>query len=213
MELFLQKVNTPRMNQLYKSGMYEYALNWLANRGIYPSANDARLFKAHTRLLHIPKNTVIMAQGKPVEHLYFINSGVVRLLRYTGDTDTTLDFVPQREFASTVFYIRNGQMSPCALETLTDVEALYWSKEDVLSMLAAAESSAAIENAMLDRLLNWKQDREVDVITLTPEEQYKKLLRDLPEVVMQVPLKYIASYLGIHQDSLSRIRNKVSRKR
>jgi CRP-like cAMP-binding protein len=213
MELLLQKVTTPQINQYYKLRMYEHVIKWLANYGVYPSLKDMRLFMAHTRLRRFPKNTILMAQGKPVEHLYFVNSGVIRLLRNTTEGDTTLDFVPVHEFASTVFFIRSGQLSPCALESLTDVEALYWSKEDVLTLLAGAECGPAIEMAMLGRLLNWKQDREVDIITLTPEEQYKKLLRDLPEVVMQVPLKYIASYLGIHQDSLSRIRNKVSRKR
>lgn len=167
---------------------------------------------ARTQLLNIPKGTIIMPQGKPVEHLYFINSGIVRLLRQGKESDTTIDFVPELEFASTVIYILNEQPSPCALETLTDIEALYWSKEDVLELRGMISATEAIEKVMLERLLSWNQDREVDVLNLTPEERYLKLMDIYPEIIQEVPLKYIATYLGIHQDSLSRIRSKVSRK-
>lgn len=192
--------------------MYEHVGRWMRRYRISMTFKDLRLIVRHTRVIRIPKNTIIMPQGKMVTQLYFVNNGMVRLLRQFRDSDTTIDFIPEYEFASTVIYIRNEQLSPCALETLTDVDALYWEKEEVLYLLENISCGTKIEQAMLDRLLNWGQDREIDIITLTPEERYIKLLRENPAVVSMIPLKYIASYLGIHQDSLSRIRNKVSRK-
>lgn len=192
--------------------MYEHVGRWMRRYRISMTFKDLRLIVRHTRMIRIPKNTIIMPQGKMVTQLYFINNGLVRLLRQFRDSDTTIDFVPEHEFASTVIYIRNEQSSPCALETLTDVDALYWEKEEVLYLLENISCGTKIEQAMLNRLLNWGQDREIDIITMTPEERYIKLLRENPAVVSMIPLKYIASYLGIHQDSLSRIRNKVARK-
>lgn len=166
----------------------------------------------HTELLHIPKGSIIMHQGKKVEDLYFINNGMARLYSKVGDTDTTIDFVPQHEFASTIIYILNQQLSVYALHTLTDMEALHWDRETVLFLRENTNAAQKIEATLQLRLLTWIQDRELDVLNLTPEARYDKLFLQYPEVVQQVPLKYIASYLGIHQDSLSRIRNKRTRK-
>src|SRR5215217_2735378 len=176
--------------------MYEHVGRWMRRYRISMTFKDLRLIVRHTRMIRIPKNTIIMPQGKAVTQLYFINNGMVRLLRQFRDSDTTIDFVPEHEFASTVIYIRNEQASPCALETLTDVEALYWEKEEVLYLLENISCGTRIEQAMLDRLLTWGQDREVDIITMTPEARYIKLLRENPAVVSMIPLKYIASYLG-----------------
>jgi CRP-like cAMP-binding protein len=152
-----------------------------------------------------------MKQGKPVEHLYFLNEGMVRLYRMHDRMDKTLDFVSWNEFVSTAVYVFNGVPSPCALETLTDVDALYWEKEDLIAIKEKTSCGGQIETILLEKLLAWNQDREIDIMTLTPEERYLKLIDKQPDVVREVPLKTIASYLGVHQDSLSRIRKKLSR--
>jgi hypothetical protein len=66
--------------------------------------------------------------------------------------------------------------------------------------------------AVMDRLLSWLQCLQIDAICLSAEERYLKLVEEQPEVIRSVPLKYIASFLCIHQDSLSRIRKMVGRK-
>jgi len=166
----------------------------------------------HTELIHIPKGSVIMPQGKPVQDLYFINSGIVRLYSKVAGLDTTIDFVPEHEFASTIIFILNQQPSVYALDTLTDVTALHWNRADVLYLREKVSYAPAIETALQLRLLNWIQDRELDVLNLSPEERYQKLFEQLPAVAQQAPLKYIASYLGIQQESLSRIRRKWTRR-
>lgn len=185
---------------------------WMAQRNIRFTYRDLRLILSHTQSISIPKHSIIMPQGKAVTRLFFINDGIVRLMRQHTKGDATLAFVPAHEFAALMVYILNEQPSPCALETITDVQALHWSREDVLYLREHLSVAAEIEAAMLERLLSWNQDRELDIMNYTPEERYIKLMREQPEVIHRVPLKYIASFLGIHHDSLSRIRNKVARK-
>jgi hypothetical protein len=69
-----------------------------------------------------------------------------------------------------------------------------------------------MEMAIMDRLLNWIQDGQIDAICMTAEERYHKILEQQPELIREIPLKYIASLLGIHQDSLSRIRKSLGQK-
>lgn len=65
-----------------------------------------------------------------------------------------------------------------------------------------------IELAIMERVFSWVQLIQIETKCLSAEEHYKKLMESQPEVLLQVPLKHVASYLGIHTDSLSRIRKK-----
>ena len=62
---------------------------------------------------------------------------------------------------------------------------------------------------MTNRLFHFKQ-RSVEMVTLSAKDRYLQLIREKPELVLQSPLKYIASYLGITDTSFSRIRKEIS---
>ncbi len=153
-----------------------------------------------------------MHQGKPVRHLYFLNSGIVRLFRIHNDVDYTLGLVSENEFVSTSLYVQYGKPSSCALEALTELDVLEWDREALLAFKQRIAKAHLMEMVLLDRLLMWLQDAQIDAICHTAEERYQKLMKEQPELIARLPLKYIASYLNIHQDSLSRIRKAASGK-
>ncbi|MFC6100535.1 Crp/Fnr family transcriptional regulator [Olivibacter domesticus] len=182
---------------------------YLQTRGISMSPKDVQMISSVTGHRIIPKHTIVMHQGKIVKKLFFLNEGIVRLFRVHEGSDYTLGLVSANDFISTPLYLLNGELSSCALETLTDIEVLEWSKTDVEAIKKQVSKAYEIEQAIMHRLLSWLQDMQIDAVCLTAEERYQKLLQQQPEVVQTIPLKYIASFLGIHQDSLSRIRKQV----
>lgn len=184
---------------------------WLKSYGIAMPPADMRLLMRYTELIQLPKGSILMAQNKKVQDLYFINSGIARLHSKVAGEDTTIDFVPEQEFASTIIYILNQQPSVYALDAVTDITALHWTREAVLHLRAHITCAPLIEATLQMRLLTWIQDRELDILNLSPEERYHKLFDTYPRVAQEAPLKYIASYLGIQQESLSRIRRKWTR--
>lgn len=192
--------------------MFTNICAWLLNRGIRISPEDHTIFREYTRESKIAKHTLILQQGKPADRLFFLNSGIVRLFKIHNGTDLTVDFISGREFVSTAIYVQNQLPSPYGLETLTEINTLEWGRNDLLLFEESTTSCDKIKAAMLDRLLNWTQERETDIMTLSPEERYVKLMDLQPDIIRSVPLRYIASYLGIHNDSLSRIRKKLSEK-
>ncbi|GAL86754.1 cyclic nucleotide-binding protein [Sporocytophaga myxococcoides] len=185
----------------------------MEEKGIQISKEDIKTVSEHTRTVSIEKGTTFMKQGVPVKRLYFLISGTVRLYVDHRTHQTTMDFISWNEFVSTFVYVQNEVPSAVALDALTDVTALFWEKDDIIFLKKHTKVFNDIENVMLDALLQWNLQREIDFRNLSPEERYLKLYEIQPRVVQQVPLKYIASYLGIHQDSLSRIRKKIIMKR
>ncbi len=153
-----------------------------------------------------------MQQGRPVQKLYFINSGLARLCRIHDSNDTTIAFIKEGEFASTIIYLLNQAPSPCAIETCTELDVLYWERSDIIYLINHSSLGRQLEATLTEVLLAWIQDREVDKLSLDPEARYLKLMETHPAAVQQVSIKHIASYLGIHQDSLSRIRKRINKK-
>jgi|SRR6185437_10069722 len=192
--------------------MLNNLIQWFKDNNIFTPREEIDLFQQHTHYTVIPKNTIIMQQSRPVDKLYFINDGLARLFRRHNDDDTTIAFIKNNEFASTIIYLLNQVPSPCAIETCTDVELLYWERDDILFLKQHTVLGQQLETALTEILLTWIQDREVDKLSMDPEQRYKKLLNTMPAGLQQVPAKHIASYLGIHTDSLSRIRKRLAKK-
>lgn len=191
---------------------YMKLCRYLKDRRIFISESERDACYAVTRHRIIPKHTVIMEQGRPVEKLYFLNAGIVRLYRIHNGIDYTLGLISSEDFVSTALYLSNGVPSSCALETLTEVDVLEWGKPEIALLKKELHHAYELELAMMDRLLSWLQEAQISAMCTTAEERYLQLVAMQPEVIKWVPLKYIASLLGIHQDSLSRIRNKVKHK-
>lgn len=192
--------------------MLNQLIRWFNNNNIFVTKDEIDLLQQHTYHSVIPKNTIIMPQGRPVGRLYFINNGLLRLFRQHNDDETTIAFIKNDQFASTIIYLLNQVPSPCAIETSTDVDLLYWERTDFLYLKQHTVLGPQLEATLTEVLLAWIQDREVDKLSMDPEQRYIKLLNTMPEGLQQVPAKHIASYLGIHTDSLSRIRKRLNKK-
>ncbi|ELR80286.1 cAMP-binding protein [Elizabethkingia anophelis R26] len=54
-----------------------------------------------------------------------------------------------------------------------------------------------------------RADREFSLLTKSPQERYENLFKQNPEVIKRIPLKYIASYIGVTPQALSRIRRRI----
>mgnify|MGYP001187814877 CR=1 FL=1 len=191
--------------------VFQKVCSYAQQRNVLFTPDELRVIASHTEHRILPPYTELMAQGKSVEYLYFLNSGIVRLYRIHNDNDYTLGIVSGNDFISTPLYLFNRAISTCALESLTEVEVLVWDRSSALALKEKITKMYDLELAIMDRLLTWIQQIQIDLVCMTAEDRYQKILREQPELIQSIPLKYVASLLGIHQDSLSRIRKSITR--
>jgi CRP-like cAMP-binding protein len=191
--------------------IFQKVCRYAQARGVVFTPQEQEIIVSLTTHKVLPPHTILMEQGKAVKWLYFLNSGIVRLYRVHKGTDHTLGIISVNDFISTPLYLFSGAISPCALESLTEVDVLVWDKPKVAAMKEQIPRMYDMELAVMDRLLNWIQDSQIDAVCMTAEERYQKIMNEQPEIIRQIPLKYVASLLGIHQDSLSRIRKALTK--
>lgn len=154
---------------------------------------------------------IIVHEGETNSNLYIITSGVWRAYTFKEGTEVTLWFAIESEIAlSTWGYVSNTP-ARLSLEAVTDSEAYCLTKSKLEQLYQSSIQMAnlgrkILENFMLEIEVSW-----LDSYNRPAFERYVMLLQKQPEIIQSVPLKHIASYLGITAQSLSRIRAQLAR--
>lgn len=174
------------------------------------SDNDKVLCEKYFEPVLYPKNRVIEEENKIPKYLYFVMSGFVRLFYYNdkGDEVTTHINCPPG-FITSYFNFINQTRSNENLECITECQLLRITKSDL--DLLTQQSSAFKDFSILvfQQSLAYNEIRSQELATLTAEQRYQKLVKNYPEILHNVPLQYIASFLGMNAKSLSRIRREI----
>lgn len=189
--------------------MHEQLLK-LISKTVTLSDGDKFLCEEYFEPVLYPKNRIIEEENKIPKYLYFVVSGFVRLFHYNekGDEVTTHINCPPGFITSYSNFINQSRSSE-NLECITECELLRITKSnlDTLTLQSAAFKDFSI--SVFQQSLTYNEIRSNELATLTAEQRYQKLIENYPEILHNVPLQYIASFLGMNAKSMSRIRKEM----
>lgn len=159
-----------------------------------------------------PKNRIIEEEGKIPAYLYFVVSGFVRLFHYNdkGEEVTTHINCPPG-FITSYANFNNQTRSEENLECITQCELLRINKTDLDFLMQQVPSFKDFSINVFQQSLSYNERRSKELATLSAEQRYLKLMNEQPELLHNVPVQYIASFLGMNPKSLSRIRKQIIR--
>ncbi len=155
------------------------------------------------------KGQVLEQPGRTVKYLYFVNSGFVRVY-YFRDGDEVTGFINCPHGFMTSFHsFITGTQSHEFVECITDCSLLRITKKDLDTLYRHSQKWAEIGRVIYEKSLAYNEQRTKDILTLSAEQRYLKLMAEQPDILQNVPLQYIASFIGIKPESLSRIRRQI----
>jgi CRP-like cAMP-binding protein len=174
------------------------------------SDKDKELCEQYFEPVFFPKNRVIEEEGKIPKYLYFIVSGFVRLVHYNdkGEEVTTHINCPPG-FITSYFNFINQTKSNENLECITECKLLRITKTDLDTVTQQSIVFKDFSILVFQQSIAYNENRSKELATLTAEQRYKKLIENYPDILHNVPLQYIASFLGMNPKSLSRIRKEI----
>jgi len=103
-----------------------------------------------------------------------------------------------------------GKPSLISIEAILDTELIAISKADLMQLIHSNSEIALWYQSMLEYTLAGHIQRQVELLTLKPHERYAVFIKRSGHLINRIPLKYIASYLMMKPETLSRIRAKIS---
>lgn len=156
------------------------------------------------------RNQIADEQERVPNYLYFVVSGFMRLFYYdeNGDEVTTFFAAPNSYIASFMSLI-NQKAATENVECITDCEVLKISRTNMLALIEKSENFKHYSVTIFEEVMELNRIRANDLSTLTAEIRYKKMIKNQPQLLQNIPIQYIASYLGIKPQSLSRIRRQI----
>lgn len=172
---------------------------------ILPKESKARIMKAVTEISH-SKNYILMESGKVIPFVYFIKKGIVRAYAAAEDRDITFWFGKEGEPVVSMKSYVQDRPGYEHIELLEDC-SLYRIETDRLKQLYQEDIHIANwGRRFAEKELVKTEEMIISRQFKTAAECYRDLMRDKPDLLQRVQLGHIASYLGISQVTLSRIR-------
>jgi CRP-like cAMP-binding protein len=161
----------------------------------------------------IAKNHFLLTEGKIADEYLFLDKGYMRsfALDIEGKEITTNFHMPGRMVFEVVSFF-NRTRSKENIQALTDCEGWFITYKQLNDLFHSLPEFREFGRAMLVKGFSELKSRMLSTITETAEERYATFLKTSPEIFQHAPLKNIASYLGITDTSLSRIRASLSKK-
>jgi CRP-like cAMP-binding protein len=174
------------------------------------SESEMEFCRPYFELNSVPKNSIVEEENSLPKHLYFITQGFMRLFYYDaqGDEITTLIVSPNQfvtSFSNFIHELKSNEN----LECITNCEFYKIERSRLVELIDKGENFKKLSLVIFEQSVASTQIRANDFATLTAELRYKKLIEQQPEIIQNVPIQYIASYLGIKPQSLSRIRKQI----
>jgi CRP-like cAMP-binding protein len=165
-------------------------------------------------LLHpvkFKKGEVITEVGSVEKHLSFISTGIVRGYCMKGNDDITCCIEFSNTFISAYGSFTEQSPSLMGLEALTDITLYQMKYNDLQGLYASSKEGERMGRMAAEQMSAVFERRIVDMLTKSTLDRYEQLLESEPHLILTVPQKYIAEYLGIQPESLSRLKKQVAK--
>ena len=166
--------------------------------------------KAHTKM-ELSQGAVLLESGKIASEFYVIEKGLFRsfLYDYNGN-EITVEFYCPKEILIESFSLFQRIPSKENYQAISDGTVWKIEYDAFQDLLQKVEGFREWGRTWATNQLFVLKQRSIDILTINATDRYLNLVRERSQIIIQSPLKYIASYLGITDTSLSRIRKEIS---
>ena len=170
------------------------------------SEEEEKLLSGLCKLQSLQKNQELQPIGHTCKTIYFVNKGMLRICYLKNGVDITESFEPENSIVARAESLFAGIPSKKAICAVEDTEVVAINVPKLFALFDAHPNLERLFRKVFEqqhvRIIHRLESLQFN----TPEERYQQLLDEQPNILLRAPLKHIATYLGITQVSLSRIR-------
>lgn len=173
----------------------------------FAAFSEEALQDVFTRLrqIHIPKEGLLVQQGQLCREFYFVNRGAFRQYTLSDEEEQISNLYLENEWILDYKAMMTQSPAETIIQAMEDSEVFELSAMDFHELIKKSDLFFRMGRIFEIAI----QNQDYQGTRLSPEEKYAMLLERKPEIIQRVPLKYVASYLGITPETLSRVRRKM----
>lgn len=164
--------------------------------------------KDEIQFISVKRNQFLLKEGQRCLYYYYITNGVVRNFHLADGHEITTSFTLPNDVATSFKCIALNRSSDEYIQAITDCEVFQLKILDFEELKQKNPLLYEVKELLISDYVLSLEERILMMQTTTASKHYKYLLTHYPHLFQQIPLTYIASYLGISLETLSRIRAK-----
>lgn len=159
--------------------------------------------------LKAERNTILLSQGEVCSKFYLLLSGCSRTYYITkeGQEKTRLISFDTTPITSLTSFVTQ-KPSVEFIDVLEDSELLFISQSEFFRFVNEIPNFALFYQKILELAFAFQNNRIEDLVTLSAKDRYEKLLKEHPNYIQRLSNRIVATYLGISQETLSRLKSK-----
>ena len=156
----------------------------------------------------LKRKEYLIQKGAIAHHIYLVESGALRIFVFNQSEEITLRFGYKGSWMTSFPSFLTDTPSEFYIQALKKSILLRIGKSDFYSFIHSNDENRLLWIKMLEEFAAQQLEREIDVLTRSPHERYIRLLDRSPSVFQEIPNKYIASYLRMSPETLSRLKKR-----
>jgi len=159
------------------------------------------------KLVEVSKKEFLLREGKISKNIYFINKGLVRCFYIKEDKEVSSWFMKEGDLIISVESYFNQQPTYENIQAIEDSELFSISHDELNVIYYKFPEFNFIARVLTEKYYTLSEQRLFSLRMQRASERYAHLMKNFPEIIQRVPSTYIASYLGITLETLSRIKH------
>ena len=197
MEHVLERIEGSFALQSYIQGIVDF------------TEEEMEVIMSHFKPMNLPAGEYFIDEGIVCKNIGFLTKGYIRTYYEINEQEVTTMVLAKHNIvtAHTSFTLQRPSMS--YIQAISDCELLVMSHKSMQELYDRFPKWERLGRLITEQVYAYMEGRVVDYLSLSPEDRYRKMVENDAKILKHVPLRYIASMLGITPETLSRIRNKV----
>lgn len=165
--------------------------------------------RASFQVLHLKKNEFFAKEAEVCQHFCFVESGILQHSIEVLDEEKTTYLALRNSVTSSLSSFLLGKPSRKSIKAIADCKLWIVDLNTFKDLIENNKTFHQFYYNVIEKQICLIDDYRIDLLTLTPEERYRKLLATEPKLLQEVPLHYLSSFLGISSRHMSRIRKNI----
>lgn len=152
------------------------------------------------------RNSFLVTKGTVSTQVFFITAGSCRVYINDGDEEKTIRFGYSNSFIVALDSYISNKPTFFHMQAIKQCRVKTVSKPVLEKLLQQDLRHTLLWQQILQALIYQQLEREVDILTTAPRERYNRVFARSPHLFQEIPHKYIASYLRMTPETLSRLK-------
>ena len=162
--------------------------------------------------IKIKKKDLLLQDGKVCNFIGFIAKGTIRHFHIKEGTEKTCDISFENSWVTDFQSFTHNTSCIMNLQAMDDTTVFIIRKENLYKLYSECSKYETFGRLMAEQVAQRATEIAMSLSSDKPEERFQNLLRKQPDIFQKIPQKYIANFLGVSPESLSRIQKRIHTK-